>query len=99
MRANSLSAQVPATTLAACVALTSAGLAPSDPRILTVVLVQSCMPAAQNLVLLANVGPDASRAAPAVSRLLLWQYAIAAVPVALWMSVFGAAGLLGGVGG
>ena len=69
MGANSLSPQVPATTLAACVALTSAGLAPSDPRILTVVLVQSCMPAAQNLVMLANAGPDASRAAPPVSRL------------------------------
>lgn len=86
---------VPVATLAAVLALRANAMLPADAVIVSVILVQACMPSAQNLVLLANLSPEADKAAPQVSRLLLWQYALAALPVTLWVGVFAYCGLIG----
>jgi hypothetical protein len=77
---------------AACVALgaaaSQAGLLPADPALRLVLLAQSAMPSAQNLVLLLALRRGTAAAAPRFAAQLLRQYALAALPVAAWMSLF-----------
>ena len=77
---------------AACVALgaaaSRAGLLPADPALRLVLLAQSAMPSAQNLVLLLALRRGTAAAAPHFAAQLLRQYALAALPVAAWMSLF-----------
>jgi predicted permease len=77
---------------AACVVLgaaaSRAGLLPADPALRLVLLAQSAMPSAQNLVLLLALRKGTAAAAPRFAAQLLRQYAVAALPVAAWMSLF-----------
>jgi hypothetical protein len=52
------------------------------------ILVMSCMPSAQNLVLLLNLKPETAPLAPALARLLLRQILLAAGPMTIWISIF-----------
>ena len=77
---------------AACVALgaaaSQAGLLPADPALRLVLLAQSAMPSAQNLVLLLALRRGTAAAAPRFAAQILRQYILAALPVAAWMSLF-----------
>ena len=65
------------------------GVAASMPGVLWVqLLVQSCMPSAQNLVLLMNLTPETSMLAPGMARLLLRQILLSAIPMTVWISIF-----------
>lgn len=82
---------VPALTLAAVLLLRSWGLLSGsalDRNVLLVLLVQSAMPSAQNLVLLLNLKPGGRAEAGALAASLVRQYVVAALPVAFWLSVF-----------
>jgi hypothetical protein len=65
------------------------GLLPPDAVCAFMLLLQSAMPPAQNLVLMMQLQPGTAWLAPATARLLLQLYTLAVVPVTLWVSVFG----------
>jgi predicted permease len=64
------------------------GLLPADPVCAFMLLLQSCMPPAQNLVLMMQLQQSTAGLAPATARLLLQLYTLAVLPVTLWVSVF-----------
>lgn len=64
------------------------GLLPPDPACAFMLLLQSCMPSAQNIVLMLQLQPSTAGLAPAAARLLLQLYALAVLPVTLWVSAF-----------
>lgn len=63
-----------------------------DPLCVLVLLIQSAMPSAQNLVVLAQVASGGEGTpkgqAEALSRLIVFQYALSVVPVSLWVAFF-----------
>jgi predicted permease len=64
------------------------GLLPADPVCAFMLLLQSAMPPAQNLVLMMQLQQSTAGLAPATARLLLQLYTLAVLPVTLWVSVF-----------
>ncbi len=58
-----------------------------DPVLLFVIMVQACMPSAQNLIVLLQLFDATRPAAPAFAKMLLKQYAYATLPVTLWVTV------------
>jgi hypothetical protein len=64
------------------------GLLPASAACKMALLVQSCMPSAQNLVLLVNLKKETKSMAPMMAQLLFRQYMLAIVPTTLWISVF-----------
>lgn len=61
---------------------------PSDSLAALVLLTMSCMPAAQNLVLLTQLREATRPLAPRLAALMLRQYVIAIVPVTFWLTAF-----------
>ena len=71
--------------------MAAGGLLPpalADPLLLFVLLVASCMPSAQNLIILLQLSQRTQAAAPAFARLLLKLYLYAVLPVTLWVTAF-----------
>ena len=64
------------------------GILPADPVCRLAILVQSCMPSAQNLVLVMQLEPGTRDLAPKLARLLLRLYTLAILPMTVWMTVF-----------
>jgi hypothetical protein len=64
------------------------GLLPASAACKMALLVQSCMPSAQNLVLLVNLKEETRAMAPVMAQLLFRQYLLAVVPTTVWISVF-----------
>ena len=64
------------------------GLLPASAACKMALLVQSCMPSAQNLVLMVNLRPETREMAPAMAQMLLRQYLLAVIPTTVWISVF-----------
>lgn len=64
------------------------GLLPASAACKMALLVQSCMPSAQNLVLMVNLREETKEMAPAMAQMLLRQYLLAVVPTTVWISVF-----------
>ena len=64
------------------------GLLPTSAACTMALLVQSCMPSAQNLVLLVNLREETRSMAPMMAQLLFRQYVLAIVPMTVWISVF-----------
>lgn len=60
----------------------------ADPILLFVIAVQSVMPSAQNLLIALQLSPQTQAAAPGLARLLLKLYALAILPVTLWVTGF-----------
>lgn len=60
----------------------------SDPIFLFVVAVQSVMPSAQNLLIALQLNQVTQGAAPELARLLLKLYALAILPVTVWVTGF-----------
>lgn len=60
----------------------------ADPILLFVIAVQSVMPSAQNLLIALQLSPQTQGAAPGLARLLLKLYALAILPVTLWVTGF-----------
>ena len=79
---------LPACTLAMVHGLGCIGMLPPCRMCVAALLVLSCMPSAQNLVLLLNLRPETAYLAPAMARLLLRQILISAAPMTVWISVF-----------
>jgi len=69
-------------------ALSSIGMLPADPLCKFVILLQSAMPTAQNLVLLLQLREETQELAGDLALLLLRQYLLAIVPLALWVVLF-----------
>lgn len=61
---------------------------PSDPSAALVLLTMSCMPAAQNLVLLTQLRDETRPLAQRLAALMLRQYVFAIVPVTFWLTAF-----------
>ncbi|OUS45831.1 AEC family transporter: auxin efflux [Ostreococcus tauri] len=61
---------------------------PTDSMAALVLLTMSCMPAAQNLVLLTQLREATRPMAPRLAALMLRQYVIAIVPVTFWLTAF-----------
>ena len=61
---------------------------PSDPSAALVLLTMSCMPAAQNLVLLTQLREQTRPLAQRLAALMLRQYVFAIVPVTFWLTAF-----------
>jgi predicted permease len=68
--------------------LGSVQLLPNCSACKMALLVQSCMPSAQNLVTLVNLQPGTKAMAAPLAQLLLRQYLIAVVPCTVWVSIF-----------
>jgi predicted permease len=64
------------------------GLLPASAACKMALLAQSCMPTAQNLVLLVNLREETKELVPSMAQLLLRQYVLAIVPTTVWLSVF-----------
>jgi len=64
------------------------GPAGVDPVLLFVILVQSVMPSAQNLIIVLQLSDQTRSSAPAYAKMLLKLYAAAIVPVTLWVTAF-----------
>lgn len=79
---------LPSATTGLVLAALRFGLLPAEPVCAFMLLLQSCMPPAQNLVLMMQLQPSTSALAPATARLLLQLYTLAVFPVTLWVSVF-----------
>lgn len=79
---------MPLIGLATVHAFTAWGLLPDSVGCKMALLVCSCMPSAQNLVLLVNLQERTKCLAPAMAQLLFRQYLLAVVPTTLWISVF-----------
>lgn len=79
---------LPCVTTALILAAMRLGLLPPEPVCAFMLLLQSCMPPAQNLVLMMQLQPGTAGLAPATARLLLQMYTLAVVPVTIWVSVF-----------
>ncbi|PRW21016.1 auxin efflux carrier family [Chlorella sorokiniana] len=82
---------VPLATMACLQALAAGGLLPpvlSDPVLLFVLLVEACMPSAQNLIILLQLSERTQALAPAFARLLLKLYFWAILPCTLWVTAF-----------
>lgn len=60
----------------------------ADPILLFVISVQSVMPSAQNLLIALQLSPLTQGAAPGLAGLLLKLYALAILPVTLWVTGF-----------
>ena len=61
---------------------------PSDRSAALVLLTMSCMPAAQNLVLLTQLRDATRPLAPRLAALMLRQYVFAIIPVTFWLTAF-----------
>ncbi len=61
---------------------------PSDRSAALVLLTMSCMPAAQNLVLLTQLREATRPLAPRLAALMLRQYVFAIIPVTFWLTAF-----------
>ncbi|CAD7701047.1 unnamed protein product [Ostreobium quekettii] len=68
--------------------LSSMGLLPKDPVCLLAILLQSAMPSAQNLVLMAQLRDETRPLAPTAARLILQQYIVAVIPITIWAAIF-----------
>eukprot|EP00892_Ulva_mutabilis_P006156 jgi/Ulvmu1/3912/UM018_0135.1 len=79
---------LPACTLALVHALRGAGALPPCRVCAGALLLQSCMPSAQNLVLMVNLREETKSLVPVMARLLFRQYLLAVVPMTVWISVF-----------
>ncbi|KAL4420711.1 hypothetical protein ABPG75_010367 [Micractinium tetrahymenae] len=82
---------LPLATIAALQALVAGGLLPpamSDPVLLFVLLVESVMPSAQNLIILLQLSERTQGMAPGFARMLLKLYFYAILPVTLWVTSF-----------
>lgn len=64
------------------------GPAGVDPVLLFVILVQSVMPSAQNLIIVLQLSDQTRSSAPVYAKMLLKLYAAAIVPVTLWVTAF-----------
>ena len=64
------------------------GAAALDPILLFVVLIQSVMPSAQNLIIILQINEQTRSRAPTFAKLLLKLYALAIVPLTLWVTFF-----------
>lgn len=60
----------------------------ADPILMFVLAVQAVMPSAQNLLIALQLSPQTQSAAPGLARLLLKLYALAILPVTLWVTGF-----------
>ncbi len=60
----------------------------ADPILMFVLAVQAVMPSAQNLLIALQLSPHTQSAAPGLARLLLKLYALAILPVTLWVTGF-----------
>lgn len=60
----------------------------ADPVIALVVLLQGSMPTAQNLVVLLHLDTKTERGAARLAEMLLRLYALAVIPLTLWVTVF-----------
>ena len=80
-------ALVPLATAALLAAASAAGLVPADPLLHFMLLMQSCMPSAQNSVLALQVRGAPERAT-LMARMLLVVYVAAAVPLSLLITCF-----------
>jgi predicted permease len=79
---------LPACTLAMVHSLHLLHLLPPCSVCVGALLVMSCMPSAQNLVLLLNLTPETATLAPTMARLLLRQILLSAAPMTVWISIF-----------
>ena len=79
---------MPLVGLATVGGLAQWGLLPPGPACRMALLVQSCMPSAQNLVLLVHLRPETRPLAPLIAQLLFRQYLLALVPTTIWISIF-----------
>jgi len=79
---------LPAAAFAVVHGLVAAGALPPCRVCLGALLLQSCMPSAQNLVLMVNLREETKSLAPVMARLLFRQYLLAVVPMTIWISVF-----------
>lgn len=82
---------VPLATVGALQALVAGGLLPpvlADPVLLFVLLMEACMPSAQNLIILLQLSERTQALAPGFARMLLKHYCYAAIPVTLWLTAF-----------
>ena len=61
---------------------------PSDANAALVLLTMSCMPAAQNLVLLTQLRDATRPLAPRLAAMMLRQYVVAIIPVTFWLTAF-----------
>ena len=80
-------ALVPLATAALLAAASAAGLVPADPLLHFMLLMQSCMPSAQNSVLALQVRGAPERAT-LMARMLLVVYVAAAIPLSLLITCF-----------
>eukprot|EP00898_Chlorokybus_atmophyticus_P000668 jgi/Chlat1/1601/Chrsp124S01862 len=78
----------PLAALAIVTALWRNALIPRDPVCFLLLLAQSAMPSAQNLALIPQLREETKPVAPAVARLLLWDYVLCIPPLTLWLSLF-----------
>ena len=79
---------MPLVGLASVHQMSAWGLLPQSAACKMALLVQSCMPSAQNLVLLVNLKSGTKAMAPIMAQLLFRQYMLAVIPTTLWISVF-----------
>eukprot|EP00879_Flechtneria_rotunda_P019334 GHRR01020306.1.p1 GENE.GHRR01020306.1~~GHRR01020306.1.p1 ORF type:complete len:377 (+),score=128.84 GHRR01020306.1:1633-2763(+) len=79
---------LPSVTTAIVLTALHFGMLPADPVCAFMLLLQSVMPPAQNLVLMMQLQPSTAVLAPATARLLLQMYVLAVLPVTLWVSLF-----------
>lgn len=79
---------LPAAAFAVVHGLTTVGALPPCRVCVGALLLQSCMPSAQNLVLMVNLREETKSLAPVMARLLFRQYLLAVVPMTMWISIF-----------
>ena len=71
---------MPLVGLASVHQMSAWGLLPQSAACKMALLVQSCMPSAQNLVLLVNLKSETKAMAPMMAQLLIRQYVLAVIP-------------------
>lgn len=79
---------MPIIMVVSTVILQSARILPADPVYNLLLMAQSAMPSAQNLVLLSQLRTSTRRLSGVLASLLLRQYALSIVPITLWMALF-----------
>lgn len=79
---------MPIVGLALVAALRAVHVLPPDPMCAFALLLQVVMPPAQSLTLMSQLHPNTRPLAPVTARLLLRLYALAVLPITLWVTLF-----------
>ncbi|KAG0568183.1 hypothetical protein KC19_6G000700 [Ceratodon purpureus] len=79
---------MPVIVIISTVSLQCARILPIDPVYILLLLAESAMPSAQNLVLLSQLRASTRRLSGVLAGLLLRQYAMSIIPITFWMALF-----------